>query len=134
MATALPLVEWFGARARVVCPLCGAIRDLAAKDIKRRIARGRFTGRCLKCHVVGTFRGGLPFPAEGAVDWLSATPRPDPWEPNRRRLMVPISCPACSNERWLPTSYVATRVRAGLFDPRCRRHRVTNQQHMLTER
>ena len=116
-----PLVQWDGLLALVTCPLCGLVRQMPAREIRRQLKRP-FTGRCLKCRLVGFQRVKRSPPAHSAVDWSRASALKDRAEPHRRRLMVPVLCPFCSEERFLPAKYVAARVRSANFTGRCHHH------------
>lgn len=46
------------------------------------------------------------------VDWARAELRPRPNNPKRRETFIPVTCPACGNERWL-RPFDARRVEQG---------------------
>ena len=120
-----PLVDWPSLAHGIVlvrCAGCEVPRWLPAKEVRRQMRAGTFTGACTRHHraVMARTQAHPPHPG---VEWARSEFIADPSEPWRWRAAVPVICPECGRERRLLARYVARRIAAGDFDGSCPQHR-----------
>jgi hypothetical protein len=113
-------VDWSDARrvpprgeavADVSCPVCSERRQVRVTELRRRILRGAFTGRCRR-HPLGQALEA----AHPTVDWTTFRRAPTGW-------VVSVACPLCPARREVRARAVRYELRKGEFTGRCATHR-----------
>lgn len=106
---------------QVTCPVCQQARFEAARTVRHRVRKGRFTGYCRADWrgQRGQFAASnrpAPEPPHAAVDWGAKQHQPG-------GTLVRVVCPMCALARMEPAKAVRYRILRGSFTGRCRLHR-----------
>ena len=128
-----PAVDWTSAAVRngtqivrVTCPVCYDPRDVPSRSVRAQIKRGTFTGVCGRDRLLGKRRSDSPEPPYSPfVDWSDCEVVPERTNSGaaRRRTMIRVRCPVCSEVRLQHPAHLRLVILAGAFHPECSRHR-----------
>ena len=111
----------------VTCPVCGQERVVSAKQVRKQIRTGHFTGRCRRDKGVGSgVDVALDRPSHAAVDWTD-----ERRVGGRRR--VAVICPVCGERRYASGASVRYQLHWNRLTGLCNRHGHVKSGRLLTQ-